>query len=100
MFEDYSKEELLSIFRVFCQPYQMKLSEEAERSLKAYLEWLVQNKDANFANGREMRNLFELALSNQANRLADISDITNEELNTIEAVDFPEWVNNPSQKTV
>lgn len=95
MFEDYSKEELLSIFYVFCQPYQMKLSEEAERSLKAYLEWLVQNKDANFANGREMRNLFESALSNQANRLAEMADITDEELNTIEAADFPEWVNNP-----
>ena len=98
MFEDYSKEELLSIFQVFCQPYQMKLSEEAERSLKAYLEWLVQNKDANFANGREMRNLFESALSNQANRLADKSDITNDELNTIEVADFPEWVIIPAMK--
>ena len=77
----------------------MKLSEDAERNLKVYLGWLVQNKDANFANGREMRNLFETALSNQANRLANMSDITNEELNTIEVVDFPEWVNNSMQKT-
>lgn len=99
MFEDYSKDELLSIFHVFCQPYQMKLSEDAEYNLKAYLEWLVRNKDANFANGREMRNLFEAALSNQANRLANMSDITDEELNTIEVVDLPEWVNNPTQKT-
>ena len=98
MFEDYSKEELFSIFQVFCQPYQMKLSEEAERSLKTYLVWLVQNKDANFANGREMRNLFESALSNQANRLAEMPDITNDELNTIEMVDFPGWVNNPVMK--
>ena len=97
MFEDYSNEELLSIFRVFCQPYQMKLSEEAEHRLKDYLEWLVQNKDANFANGREMRNLFEAALSNQANRLAEKMDITNDELNAIEAVDFPDWVNNPAR---
>lgn len=92
MFEDYSKEELLSIFHVFCQPYQMKLSEEAERSLKAYLEWLVQHKDANFANGREMRNLFESALSNQANRLAGVPSITDAELNTIEDEDLPETV--------
>ena len=99
MFEDYSKEELLSIFQVFCQPYQMKLSEDAERSLKAYLEWLVQHKDANFANGREMRNLFESALSNQANRLAEMPDITNDELNTIEVADFPEWVSIPGKKT-
>ena len=42
-----------------------------------------------------MRNLFETALSNQANRLADKVDITNEELNTIEAADFPDWVINP-----
>ena len=92
MFEDYSKEELLSIFHVFCQPYQMNLSEEAERSLKAYLEWLVQHKDANFANGREMRNLFESALSNQANRLAGVPSITDAELNTIEDEDLPETV--------
>ena len=46
-----------------------------------------------------MRNLFEAALSNQANRLANMSDITDEELNTIEVVDLPEWVNNPTQKT-
>ena len=98
VFEDYSKEELLLIFHAFCQPYQMKLSEDAECCLKAYLEWLVQNKDANFANGREMRNLFETALSNQANRLAGMPNITNEELNTIEVVDFPDWVNNPMQK--
>ena len=99
IFEDYSEEELLSIFRFFCQPYQMKLSGDAERNLKAYLGWLVQNKDANFANGREMRNLFESALSYQANRLANMSDITDEELNTIEVSDFPGWVNNLSQKT-
>ena len=77
----------------------MKLSEEAERSLKAYLEWLAQNKDANFANGREMRNLFESALSNQANRLAEMPDITNDELNTMEVADFPEWVSIPGKKT-
>ena len=70
----------------------MKLSEEAERSLKAYLEWLVQHKDANFANGREMRNLFESALSNQANRLAGVPSITDAELNTIEDEDLPETV--------
>ena len=98
MFEDYSKEELLSIFHVFCQPYQIKLSDEAENNLKAYLEWLVQNKDANFANGREMRNLFELAYSNQANRLTNMTEISDEQLTTIEAEDFPDWLNNPSQK--
>ena len=88
LFEDYSKEELFSIFNAFCQQYQMRLSKTAEASLEAYLDWLVRNKDVNFANGREMRNLFEKALSNQANRLADKSDITDAELNTIEEEDL------------
>lgn len=88
LFEDYSKEELFSIFEAFCQSYQMRLSKKAEDNLKAYLDWLVQNKDEDFANGREMRNLFEKALSNQANRLADKPDITDAELNTIEDVDL------------
>ena len=95
IFEDYSKEELLSIFKVFCKSYKMTLSIEAETVLVNYFEWLEYNKPKNFANGREMRNLFETALSNQANRLADKADITNEELNTIEAADFPDWVINP-----
>ncbi len=95
IFEDYSKEELLSIFKVFCKSYKMTLSIEAETVLVNYFEWLEYNKPKNFANGREMRNLFETALSNQANRLADKVDITNEELNTIEAADFPDWVINP-----
>ena len=96
-FEDYSEEELLSIFNAFCQPYQMRLSKDAEDNLKVYLNWLVHNKDANFANGREMRNLFEAALSNQANRLADKTDLTDIKLNTIEAVDLPVEINASSR---
>ena len=92
MFEDYTQEELFSIFKAFCKPYQMILNEKAESKLKAYLEWLVSHKDENFANGREMRNLFEEALSNQANRLAEQSEISDIELNTIETADLPGWV--------
>ena len=95
LFEDYTEEELLHIFNAFCKPYGMKLSDEAESSLKAYLHWLVQHKPENFANGREMRNLFELALSSQANRLAEKADISDEELNEIAEEDFPEWVVHP-----
>ncbi len=95
LFEDYTEEELLHIFNAFCKPYSMKLSDEAERSLKAYLHWLVQHKPENFANGREMRNLFELAYSNQANRLVEKADISDDELNEIAEEDFPKWVIHP-----
>ena len=98
LFEDFTQEELFSIFEIFCKPSQMKLSDNAACSLKAYLQWLVNHKDANFANGREMRNLFETVLSNQANRLVDKANITNEELNTITTEDFPDWVADPAKK--
>lgn len=91
-FEDYTKEELFLIFELFCKPYHMVLSDGAAVHLRAYLEWLVTHKTENFANGREMRNIFEAALSNQANRLAEQSDISDEELNTIETADLPEYV--------
>ena len=95
MFEDYTEDELLCIFNAFCKPFSMKLSDEAECCVKAYLHWLVQHKSENFANGREMRNLFELALSNQANRLAEKADISDEELNEIAKDDLPVWVIHP-----
>ena len=92
IFEDYSDAEMYSIFGAFCKPYGMRLSYEADEQLKAYLRWLIENKSDHFANGREMRNLFELTLSNQANRLADDTDLTDEDLNEIQISDLPEGV--------
>ena len=92
LFEDYSEEELYRIFEAFCNPYGMQMNGKAKEQLKKYLSWLVNNKTENFANAREMRNLFEASLANQANRLADRTDISNEELNEIRIEDFPDYV--------
>ena len=97
MFEDYTEDELLCILNAFCKPFCMNFSNEAERCIKEYLHWLVRHKPENFANGREMRNIFELLLSNQANRLADKADISDEELNEITEDDLPEWVIHPQK---
>lgn len=82
-FEDYSEDELFEIFYLSCNKYGMWLTEEAKSTLKNYLHKLCQNKPENFANGREMRNIFEQTYTNQANRLAEIEDISDEELNEI-----------------
>ena len=91
-FEDYSEEELYEIFKLSCDENDMKLSYEAEDYLKDYLKKLVNNKPDNFANGREMRNLFETAKQNQANRIAarliSESNITDEELNELTVEDL------------
>lgn len=94
-FDDYSEEELFQLLEAFCKPLSMRLSNETEASAKEYLHWLVQHKPENFANGRAMRDLFESALSSQANRLADQAEISDEELNEIAKEDLPEWVIHP-----
>lgn len=88
IFEDYSPNELLDIFELFCKLNDMKLSSDARDNLIQYLSKLNNKKSENFANGREMRNLFEKAFTNQANRLSHYNDISDEELNIIKTEDI------------
>lgn len=88
IFEDYSPNELLDIFELFCKLNDMNLSSDARDNLIQYLSKLCNEKSENFANGREMRNLFEKAFTNQANRLSQYNDISDEELNIIKSEDI------------
>ncbi len=87
-FEDYSPNELLDIFELFCKLNDMRLSSDARDYLTQYLSKLSNEKSENFANGREMRNLFEKTFTNQANRLSQYNDISDEELNFIKSEDI------------
>lgn len=87
-FEDYSPNELLDIFELFCKLNDMRLSSDARDYLIQYLSKLSNEKSENFANAREMRNLFEKAFTNQANRLSQYNDISDEELNIIKSEDI------------
>ena len=87
-FEDYSPNELLDIFELFCKLNDMRLSSDARDYLTQYLNKLSNEKSENFANGREMRNLFEKAFTNQANRLSHYINISDEELNIIKTEDI------------
>ncbi len=87
-FEDYSQQELFSIFKSYCNEYGMELSIDGVQYLEQHLKSLCMNKPENFANGREMRNLFETAIANQANRLASLSKVTDKELNEITVADL------------
>lgn len=88
-FEDYSAAELRAILDAFYARYGMKLGHDAESVIDRYLSWLVYHKPRNFANGREMRNLFESSLQSQANRLAGKEEVSDVALNTIGADDLP-----------
>ncbi len=88
-FKDYAPEELLAIYEKMGEKSHFKLTPAAREKLHQLLENLYVNRDRNFGNGRLIRNLFEKTIERQANRLAVLSNFTNEILMTIEPDDIP-----------
>ena len=74
-FPDYTVDELQQIFDLQCKKYQYKLDEDAEKAVKEEIIKLEAEKGENFANAREVRNLFEKIITNQATRVAAIEDV-------------------------
>lgn len=70
-FPDYSADELVQIFRSMCEEYQYKLTGSAEKIMAKKLHYMEAHKDENFANARDVRNMFEKVITNQASRLAE-----------------------------
>ena len=87
-FPDYTVDELQDIFKMQCKKYQYKLTEEAEAAVREEIISLEAAKGENFANAREVRNLFEKIITNQASRVADIEDVDKETLTTITIEDL------------
>lgn len=88
LFEDYTEKELLDIFNLFYHKYGLWLSEDATSYLKVFLSTICSKKTENFANAREIRNLFERSIVNQANGLGDLATISNDELGEIVSSDL------------
>ena len=82
-FQDYMPDELVDIFKSICTKSGMGITEEAE---KAVYEYFVERCGLNlktFANARDIRNFYERAITNQANRLASIEKPTTYQLATL-----------------
>ncbi|WP_029232536.1 AAA family ATPase [Butyrivibrio sp. VCB2006] len=86
-FEDYDDIELLEIFKLMCKHAGYIPTEEVIKHCAYTFEKKYQNRSKNFANAREIRNFFETAMMNQADRLFEIKDPTNEQLSTLELAD-------------
>lgn len=87
-FPDYSPEELYRIFEARMKPYSFKLSADGSAKLKEVLETVFKSKTRNFGNGRYVRNLFETAVTNMANRTSKLKNPSNEDLSTLTAEDI------------
>ena len=87
-FADYNGEELFKIFELQLKKNDYVLAPDAEVKLKGYLNKLYENRDRNFANGRDVRNLFEEIIERQASRLAKVSNPSREDLATLTMEDM------------
>lgn len=79
-FEDYSPVELARIFGWLCEKNQYKLAAKTRAKVVLGLTELHRRRDRRFGNGRAVRNVFELAVRRMANRIADIAEISHEQL--------------------
>ncbi len=86
-FNDYSPEELIEIFKNICAKSKLNISSDAENYTYGFFEKRCGKNIRNFANARDVRNYFEKALTNQADRIANIPDISDEDLMTIRLED-------------
>lgn len=87
-FPDYTTEELIQIFQYTLKNSDCFLADEALEKAKEYISYAVEHKDQNFGNARFIRNFFEKALTEQANRLASEPNLTNEMLAKIDEIDI------------
>ena len=87
-FKDYTGEELLGIFKSFCKKNGYRIEDETEIMLRTKFDAMYEARDENFGNARMVRNIFEKAIGVQADRLADLEEVTNEQLEIITAEDL------------
>ena len=86
-FEDYNVEDLTKIFIVMCKDAGYKPTDEALNYAAEIFANKYKNRGKNFANAREVRNFFESATLKQADRLFEVDNPSNEQLETLELED-------------
>ena len=87
-FPDYTPNELLEIFQSYLDKQQYVLSESALTQTANFLTEEVGKGKNDFGNARFVRNLFETAITQQANRLANIESCDKDMLKRIEEEDI------------
>ena len=87
-FEDYNGEQLAEIFASLCSRNGYQPDEETEAHAKAYFRDLYENRDENFGNARDVRNIFEALVVAQSDRVSQLEAPTVEDLMGVTLSDF------------
>lgn len=86
-FEDYAVDEMVAIFQRFCAGASFTITPAAQDCIREISDYLYSNRGENFGNARDVRNIFECVIGNQANRIVGLSSVDDEILSTIELAD-------------
>ena len=87
-FRDYTPEELTQIFLLFCSKHGYRASRPSLEYVLDYFTKKCASKQENFANAREVRNLFEYGISRQANRVMLMAVPTQDNLTLLKREDL------------
>lgn len=79
-FPDYTIDELMEIFDMNCKKYDYVIEEDTRQHVSELITQRKLASSGNFANAREIRNLFEEIITNQASRIAGIADLKPEDM--------------------
>ena len=71
-FEDYTGPQLMAIFRGLCEKNGYALTDEAREYAERSFAALYAERDENFGNGRDVRNIFEDMVVRQADRVSGL----------------------------
>ena len=80
VFEDYNGGQLADIFRSMCKKNGYAMDEATDKAAAEAFELMYLQRDENFGNARDVRNIFETAVARQANRVAALAAPTREDL--------------------
>ena len=86
-FDDYSPDELMSIFQNMAEKNGYVISDEAKGLIAARLQAAYATRDEHFGNARTVRNIFESIQQTQADRVVQLSNPQKEALTMIESED-------------
>ena len=88
-FPDYSPEEMVDIFDSILDKDGYQLEDAARAKAYRLFREMHENRDESFGNARDVRNVYEAAITSQMDRVAALEELTDEMLATILAADIP-----------
>jgi SpoVK/Ycf46/Vps4 family AAA+-type ATPase len=86
-FPDYGPDELMEIFEKLATQNHYTLTSEAKEQMRKTLHREHNESGGKSANARLVRNVFELAVQHQANRVSELNAPTKEDLQTMTVTD-------------